>query len=245
MNEIDELALYFGDDYRINEHIIIHQPTLGEIVEFGEARYRNVVYTLVRIPSDMISQLWDNGINWEEVGEFELFYTYLSKVLRPQDTSILLGNLRLCDFELYENQNGDIVMRNNDGVVIDANIYRLMTEAIRKMHGIQRKVRRAANSFTRDLMIEVDRSDREEAAKKPFHSQLKNYVSAMVNSAEFKYNLKEIREMPYSAFLDSVNRVLAIKRASALSLGGVCGMADLSKIPKQDWNWLRNLDEDK
>jgi hypothetical protein len=244
MNEIDELALYFGDDYHINQNITIHQPTVGEIVQFGEQRYWGVVTTLVCIPSDMISRLWEQGIDWEEVEEFELFHSFLSKLLRPEDTKILLGDLRLCDFKTQANEYGDVIMKNSDGVIIDANIYRLMTDAIRMMHGLNKKVRKAANSFTKELMIEVDRSDYEEAQNKPFQSRLKALVSSMINCAEFKYGLNEVRNMPYSAFMDSVNRVIAIKQAETLSLGGVCGMADLSKIPKQNWNWLRELDKE-
>ena len=123
------------------------------------------------------------------------------------------------------------------------NIYRIIVDTIRKMHGLKKKVRKAGNKYTKEIMIEVDRNDREEAVKKPFESQLKNLVSAMINSAGFKYGLKEVRAMPYSAFMDSVNRVLAIKHADTLSMGGVSGMCDLSKIPKDQWNWLRDLEE--
>src|SRR5574344_3020287 len=88
MNEIDELALYFGDDYHINQNITIHQPTVGEIVQFGEQRYWGVVTTLVCIPSDMISRLWEQGIDWEEVEEFELFHSFLSKLLDRKSTRL-------------------------------------------------------------------------------------------------------------------------------------------------------------
>jgi hypothetical protein len=49
--EIDELLLYFGDDYVINDQIRIHQPTIGEIVA-GEREYFSMVHTLTAIPSD-------------------------------------------------------------------------------------------------------------------------------------------------------------------------------------------------
>lgn len=35
----DELALFFGQDYVINDKIRLHQPTIGEIVEYGERAY--------------------------------------------------------------------------------------------------------------------------------------------------------------------------------------------------------------
>ena len=71
--DVDQLQLYFGDDYIINDKIKISQPTIGEIVDFGEAQYFSVIHTITAIPSDMKSQLWDLGIDWMEIEDFELF----------------------------------------------------------------------------------------------------------------------------------------------------------------------------
>ena len=49
--EADELLLYFGDDYVVNDKITIHQPKIGEIVAY-EKEYFNTIYTLCAIPSD-------------------------------------------------------------------------------------------------------------------------------------------------------------------------------------------------
>jgi len=49
--EIDELKLYFGYDYPIGD-IVIHQPTMGEIIEYGEREYYSMVHCLTSIPSD-------------------------------------------------------------------------------------------------------------------------------------------------------------------------------------------------
>lgn len=50
--EIDELQLYFGDDYVINEHIVLKQATIDQIVRYGERRYFSMIHTLTAIPSD-------------------------------------------------------------------------------------------------------------------------------------------------------------------------------------------------
>lgn len=241
--EIDELAIYFGDDYIVNDYIRIHQPTIGEIARFGERRYFGTVQTLTSIPSDMISILWDIGIDWEEITEWQLFYLFIANWLKPEDTKIIFGDLRFCDFELAKNENDEVIMRNGN-CIIDTNIYRIITEVLRKMHGIKKKPRKAANKITKEVMIEVDRDDRRIAARTPFESQLKDMVSAMVNSSGFKYGYKEVQNIPYSTFMDSVERILAIKRADVLSMGNVSGMADLSKVPRKEWNWMRNLGKD-
>lgn len=50
--EIDQLQLYFGDPYVINEKIIIRQPNIGQIMEYGERKYYQMVHTITAIPSD-------------------------------------------------------------------------------------------------------------------------------------------------------------------------------------------------
>lgn len=50
--ETDQLQLYFGDPYVINNHITIFQPTVGQIADYGEQKYYSMVHTLTAIPSD-------------------------------------------------------------------------------------------------------------------------------------------------------------------------------------------------
>lgn len=50
--DVDALFLYFGDDYVINDKIKLHQPTIGDVVDYGEAQYFSMVHTLTAIPSD-------------------------------------------------------------------------------------------------------------------------------------------------------------------------------------------------
>ena len=50
--EVDELALYFGDPYVVNDYITITIPKIGEVVKFGERQYYSMVQTITAIPSD-------------------------------------------------------------------------------------------------------------------------------------------------------------------------------------------------
>ena len=48
--QYDELQMFFGDDYKVSDYITIHQPTVGEIMEFGERRYYSMLTQLCAIP---------------------------------------------------------------------------------------------------------------------------------------------------------------------------------------------------
>lgn len=90
----DELALYFGDDYIVNDNIHIHQPTIGEIAHFGEREYFQMVYTLCAIPSDMKATLDDMGLDYAKLPDFDLFML-LTRRMTPKETGILFGELDL------------------------------------------------------------------------------------------------------------------------------------------------------
>lgn len=71
--EFDELQAYFGEDYVVTDKIRVHSPTLGDVIKYGERRYYSLLYLLTAIPSDMKSYLFDAGIDYEEISDFDLF----------------------------------------------------------------------------------------------------------------------------------------------------------------------------
>ena len=97
MLEIDELQLYFGDDYVINDYIKVHQPTIGELIEYGERPYYSMIQTITAIPSEMKSQLFDMGIDWCAITDFQLAMM-LWPTLPQEKTKILFGDLDLQKF---------------------------------------------------------------------------------------------------------------------------------------------------
>ena len=59
MFDVDDLKIYRGSDIRITDKIIVTQPTIDQIVEFGEKRYFSTVHTLTGVGADFKWQLWD------------------------------------------------------------------------------------------------------------------------------------------------------------------------------------------
>lgn len=74
MYEVDELKIYRGSDIPITDKIIVTQPTIGQIVDFGEKRYFSAVHTLTGVGADFKWQLWDYfNKDYTTVDDFELF----------------------------------------------------------------------------------------------------------------------------------------------------------------------------
>ena len=74
MFDIDELRIYRGSDIPITDKIIVTQPTLDQIIEFGEKRYFGAVHCLTGVGADFKWQLWDYfNIDYTAIDDFELF----------------------------------------------------------------------------------------------------------------------------------------------------------------------------
>ena len=152
---IDELQMYFGEPFHINDKITIYIPTIGDVVEFGERQYYGMIHTLTCIPSDMKSQLFDMGIDYETLSDFELF-VMLTRNLTPENTRLVLGDLDLSKFGLYTNKdNNELVLYDPIlDIAIDKLIYMKIVEYIRRVHNIKPKIEKAANKTTKKIFYQ-------------------------------------------------------------------------------------------
>ena len=82
MFDVDDLKIYRGSDIRITDKIIVTQPTIDQIIEFGEKRYFQTVHCLTGVGADFKWQLWDYfGKDYTQVDDFELFKLMIWKSL--------------------------------------------------------------------------------------------------------------------------------------------------------------------
>ena len=199
--DVDSLFIYFGDDYVVNDHIKIHQPTIGEVADYGEAKYFSMVHSLCAIPSDMKAILWDMGIDWCELDDFSLFQM-LSQTLTPDKTGILFGDLDFSKMRPFKNkQNDEIVLADKEtGIIIDKLIYTRIVTYLRKLHNITPKVEKTKSKTVKKWLIEEDRKKMETSKNKPFRSYLLPLISAV--KVKQGYTKTYIRNMGLYEFFD-------------------------------------------
>lgn len=239
--EIDSLGLYMGDPYVVNENIIIKQPTVGEIAEYGERKYYSMVHTITAIPSDMKSQLQDMGLDYEKVEDFELFMM-LAPTLSQESTAILFGDIDLSKLKPYKNPQNDMIVLADieTGLVIDMLIYERIVNYLRQVHGLKKKVEKAKNAMTKRILIEEDRRNIALNKNKPYKSFLTPLVSAV--KVRMGYTKDYVRNMQIFEFTDDVQRLQIINNADALLRGMYGGMIDTKKIDKKELNWMREIE---
>jgi predicted small metal-binding protein len=239
--EIDQLQLYFGDPYVINDKIIIKQPNIVQIMEYGEKKYYSMVHTITAIPSDMKSQLADMGFDYEQLEDFQLFQM-LAPTLSKESTSILFGDIDFTKLKPYRNpQNNLVVLADKEtGLVIDVLIYERIVNYLRSVHGLKKKVEKAKNAMTKRILIEEDRRNLAMNKNKPYKSFLTPLVSAV--KVRMGYTKDYVRNMGIYEFTDDIARLQIINNADALLRGIYGGMIDTKKIDKKELNWMKEIE---
>lgn len=244
----DEIKIYRGYNIKINDHITIRQPSLGEIAEYGESAYYGMVYTLCSVGADLKWQLDDMGVDYTQIEDFELFYSVLSRGFDVEKTKILFGDT--IDFSkmqlMYNKQLEENVLVQvfDDGsyLQIDRYAYTCIVNVLRKIHKIKRNDELPGNEATRQILIEDARDEYESNKGKPVKSHLLSLISSMVNSEGFKRNDENVFDMKIYAFMDSVARIGKIKNAELLLQSGYSGFGvDLKKLNKDETNWMGDL----
>lgn len=235
----DPLRVFRGGDYQINQHITMRQPTLDEICNYGEREYYFLIQNLCATPADHKLIIWESmKTYWEQIDEY-LWFIQIFNTIKMLDMSIIFRDLNAESFQIVENPKvGELVLRNEDGIVIDRAIHHYLTDYLRQVHRLKKNVDTGYNNSTRDAMIEDDKDARDLAAKKPYQSILLPLISAMTNSSEFKYRFDDVWSLPIGAFMDSVERVQKNKNYEHLMHGVYSGSIDAKSISKKELMWI-------
>lgn len=264
--EYDELKMYYGYPYWVTNKIEILQPKLGDIIEFGDIKFYSIVSTLCANTTSLRLQLWDMGVDWTKISDYELFIQ-LIRNLTPNETHLIFGDLNLSWFKPYIEEdnidNKSIVLINvprdedgnelpfniDDAIKIDEFVYIKIADYLRHMFDIHPKVEvNVKGKTTKQWIIEEERMNIEaekirnkgkEPKKKSFLFPL---ISSMLNHPGFKYKKDELKEVGIVEFMDSVKRLQTYESVTALMSGMYSGMLDTSKLNlKEELNWMRDL----
>ena len=257
--------MYFGEDYWVTDKIKITQPTLGNIIDFGDVKFYSIVSTLCANTTSFRLQLWDMKprIDWTKISDFELF-TWLIRGFTTEDTYLLFGDLNLSWFKPYwknrenegiilvyvqrdENGNEMPPINLDEAIVIDELVYLKIVDYLRKMFDIHPKEERNVKGKTvKEWIIEEERikieNEKNLNKDKKNKSFLYPLISSMVNHPGFKYKKNELKEVGIVEFMDSVKRLQTYESVMALMSGMYSGMIDTKKLDlKEELNWMRDL----
>lgn len=238
---MNDVKILFGESYDINDKLKIKQPTLREIIKYGEREYFNLIGKLTAYPADLMSELDTLGIDYENISDFDMFI-FMCKTIPVSESSILFGDLDLSNMKIVPSDIGEPMLYDEKtNIRIDRSIHNRIFKYLVEVHGIEKDHKRAGNAHTKKVLIELDREEKALAQNKKYTSSLGNLISSMVNVDGFKYNYQTIQDLTLCQLMDAVHRVQIIKSSLALLQGSYSGMIDTSKINKEHFNWLRDI----
>lgn len=233
-------SLLRTNQYRINDTISIYVPTVGEIYDYGENEYYDIVQLLTSVPYDLMVQFDDMGVDYETISEYQLFLMMLeSFMLKKKDLSIVFGSLNIDSLKFKESENGEKKLVNSKGeTVIDKLIQYEISAAIRKIHFWTKTDKRAGNKEAKQYLIDRNRLKQKRAAKKKKSSFLDESIIKMVNTEEFKYNYESCMDLSIYKFNASLQQIPKKKNWEQTITGAYFGSVDLSKLNIDKLHWM-------
>ena len=269
--EIDYLRLYFGDKYQITESIAVTQPTLQQIIDYGESDFFSMIYCFIGNTTYRRLSLWQSGIDWNRISDYELFCN-LFHMLSVDKTSVIFGDIDFQKFDLYKLEDVELpqdppdkkltaaekrnksfiefelqhIFYNADqDISITAEDYKKIASVLRAMVHMYPKTEYTVGKTSKELIIqeELNKIARAEHEQSETQSSiLLPLVSFCVNHPGFKYKTSELKDVHINEFMDSVRRLQVYESTHALFSGMYSGFCDTSKIPKKEFDFMRPID---
>lgn len=239
----DTARILFSDSFEITQKISVRHSTLGDVINLGEERYFRILQLLTAIPSDEKFLLHKNGIDWMEISDLE-FFAMMVKGLPKEDSQIFIPGLDFSKFKLYKDSNGDIKFADQRrGIVMDFYSHKRLADCLCSIHRIKKKVEKAGNAITKQILIEEDEDRHKMAARNPkeFKSTLTPLISSMVNREGFKYTYDTVMAMKFGQFMDAAARLQMIIATDQLIQGIYAGNVDMKQIDKKRLDWTREI----
>ena len=232
------LNLLYKKEYAINDSIKVRIPTVGEILEH-EDEYYGLVSMFTAMPIDMMVQLDEAGIDFTTINEWDLFILFFN-TLKERDTTLLFGDLDLSEFTVAFNGKNKtmFIVNKKTGVKIDRAIHGQIASTLRKIHHLEKNIRKPANGDAKEYMIRRAKEKMLRQKKRLTNSQLEGLIVALVNTEQYHYGFEGTRELSIYQFNESVRQVIKKIDFDNKMHGIYAGTVSAKDLSQDDLNWL-------
>lgn len=256
IQEVEELGfnplkMYFGEDYVINDKIIIHQPSIQDFIDSNrESDIYRVITPFVSNTTAYRLQLWDMGIDWNKISNLELF-SILIKSIDFNYSKLIFGNINFSTFNLYQkkvnNEEAVLTLYSQElDLEIDEKTRNKMCKYIQFMFSsFPPEEEFTSSKILKQDLINKDRQKliqkKKEAAENKNQQSLLSMIAFYLNHPGCHYKKKELREVGYFEFMYNIQRLQIYESTRALFGGLYSGMCDLSKVNPNEFNFMRDV----
>ena len=247
---INKFKLYFGGDFEVNEKLIIHQPSIQEIIDIGEDNLFSVLNIFIGNTTMYRLPLWKKGVDWNKISDFELFSMLITSLEDNDAKRLLFGEFDFSKLKyatLKKNNVNDecdteemVLYDINENIIITEELYLYMREGLRYIFNIHPKTEFAKGKTTKEWIIqeEIEKNEKQKKSEpKEFFLPL---ISFCMNHPGFKYKSYELKKIGIVEFMDSVKQLQHNENVIALLHGVNSGFVDGEKIDPNKFNFIRD-----
>lgn len=240
-NSLDEMNyIICGEDFVLNDKLVLHNPTIREIKELKEINYLILINQLTMRPYDDMVGLDEKGINYLDVTDFEIFVRNIIH-LPKELTSIIFGDIDFQQFHPAVNKINNQPIITNGEIVIDELIYQYIVDYIRGINFISAEVEyEPGNETFRKALIDKKKREIRRNSKKPFESRIGNILSFVVNEGKI-YNYNTILDIKISQLYDSFYRLNHLQNYRQTMSGVYAGTVKYADLDKAQINWAGKI----
>lgn len=260
--EYDELGIYYGDDIVVNKHFTVTIPTIRQIKQFGERRYFQTVHNFTSVGADLKWQLWDLGIDYTKIEDYELFVRLISQLVsskrdlyqeliqKPENerngidesdlNELLINPLQLiikdidfADYEPYKlNDTGQLILYDS--------VHGITFDRMAYMICVD--AIRKIHGYTRNNERPANKQtkmdlieDARDASMAAAQKPFKSVLQPLVSTLQVitgQCGDERILDMPISMLLDNVRRQNKVQDGTLLMQGAYSGFSSLKGIDK-------------
>lgn len=252
--DFDYLKMYFREPYVIDadgvgKDIKLYQPTIGDIVDFGEIKFYQTLNIFICNTTSYRLPLWEAGKDWNILSDFELFCMQYDSI-NNDASSLIFGDIDFSKFIPYiktvDDQQVLILWDEENQIEINENIYNHFSQYLRNVFNIFPDEKITKDPVMKQWFINKDKRqlaiDQEKSKKEDKNiSILQPIISACVNHPGFKYKLRELKDVGVCEFYDSVKRLQIYESSTALMKGIYSGFINAKDINPDNYNFMRNV----
>lgn len=232
------LNLLYQNEYAVNDKIKVVIPTVGQVLD-NEDEYFSMVTAFTAMPIDLMVQLDDMKIDFEQITDYDLFII-LFNGLRLQNTSLILKDIDFSKFilDIDEEKQELFLIDPENNIKIDRSIYLQVSAILRKIHNIKKNIRKPGNKDARDYMLKRAREKMKRAKNRKTESQTESLIVALVNAPEFKYDYQSVRDLTIYQFNKSLYQIVNRVDYNNRMVGIYTGNINPKDMSQDDLNWL-------
>lgn len=257
----DAMQIYFKEPYQVTDKITLKQPTIQDIINVGEKQFYSVLLRLIGNTTMFRVFLWDLGMDWNKMYNFDLFRLWVQIDGFPKEVSdIFFEDVDFSLFKEYlfvppdemekpeaERKEKSVLYDAQNDILITEAIYKRIANYYRRIFNIYPKVQKTRGKTTKRDLIEEDKANEKFRAQmgEESGSMIMSLISFCLNHPGFKYKKDELREIGIAEFMDSVNRLQVYEATRAAMTGSYSGFVDTSKMDKELFDFTRDITNKK